>query len=68
MPEGCVTKLLACDKQYRGELKTLLKEYREVLPTELPKRVPSDRGLGDEIDIKVVAGTEPSNRRYTGNL
>ena len=33
MPEGCVTHaLLACDEQYRGELKTLLKEYREVFP------------------------------------
>ena len=30
MPEGCVMQLLACDKQYRDELKILLKEYRGV--------------------------------------
>ena len=52
-------QLLACDEQYRGELKTLLKEYREVFPTELPKRVPPNRGLGDEMEIRLVPGTEP---------
>ena len=59
MPKGCVTQLLACDEQYRGELKTLLKEYREVFPIELPKRALSNRGLGDEMEIKLVPGTEP---------
>ena len=59
MPEGCVMQLLAYDKQYRGDLKTLLKEYREVSHMELPKRVPPKCGLGDEIEIKVVPGTEP---------
>ena len=41
MPEGCVTQLLDCDEQYRGELKTLLKEYREVFPMELPEFHPT---------------------------
>ena len=59
MPKGCVTQLLACDKQYRGELKTSLKEYREVFSTELPKIVPPNHGLGDKIEIKLVLGTEP---------
>ena len=59
MPKGCITQLLACDKQYRGELKTLLKEYREVFPMELPKRVPPNHGLGDKMEIKFVPGTEP---------
>ena len=59
MPKGCVTKLLACDEQYRGELKTLLKEYREAFPTELPKRVPPNRGLGDEMETRLVPGTKP---------
>ena len=59
MPEGCVMQLLAHNKQYRGELKTFLKEYREVFPTELPKRVPLNRGLGDKIEIKLIPGTEP---------
>ena len=52
-------QLLAYDEPYRGELKTLLKEYREVFPTELPKRVLTNRGLGDKMEIKLVPGTEP---------
>ena len=40
-------------------MKTLLKEHREVFPKELPKRVPPNRGLGDEIEIKLVPGIEP---------
>ena len=44
MPEGCVTQLLACDEQYRGALRNLLIEYREIFPIELPKRVPPNRG------------------------
>ena len=59
MPKGCVMQLLACDKQYKGELKTLLKEYREVFLAELPKRVLPNRGLGDEMEIRLVLGTEP---------
>ena len=59
MPEGCVSQLLACDEQYRGELRTLLMEYREVFPTELPKRVLPNQGLGDEMEIKLVPGIEP---------
>ena len=59
MPEGCVSQLLACDKQCRGELKALLMEYREVFPLELPKIVPPNQGLGDEMEIKLVPGMEP---------
>ena len=40
MLKGCVSQLLACDEQYRGELKTLLMKYIKMLPTELPKRAP----------------------------
>ena len=59
MPEGCVLQLLACDEQYRGELKTLLIEYREVFSTEIHKRVSPNRWLGDEMEIKLVLGMEP---------
>ena len=59
MPKGLVMQLLACDKQYRGELKTFLKEYREVFSAELPKRVPPNHGLGDEMEIKLVPEIEP---------
>ena len=66
IPEGCVMQLLACDEQYRGELKTLLKEYREVLPMELPKKVLPNRGLGDKMEIKLVPGTEPIRQKMYG--
>ena len=59
MSEGCVSQLLACDEQYRGKLKALLMEYREVFPMELPKRVPPNRGLGDEMKTKLIPETEP---------
>ena len=59
IPEECITQLLAYDKQHRGELKSLLMEYKEAFPTELPKRVPPNRGLGDKMEIKLVPGIEP---------
>ena len=59
MPEGCVMQLLACDEQYRGELKFLLKEYREVFPTELSKIVLPNHVLGYKMEIKLVPGAEP---------
>ena len=59
MPKGCVLQLLACDKQYRCELKTFLMEYREVFAIELPKRVPLNQGLGYIIEIKLVPGAKP---------
>ena len=59
MPKGCVTQHLACDKHYSGELKSWLMEYKEVFLMELPKRIPFNRGLGDEIEIKLAPGTDP---------
>ena len=58
MPEGCVSQLLAYDKQYRGKLIAFLMEYKEVLPMELPKRVTPNCGLGYKIEIKLMPGTE----------
>ena len=54
MPKGCITQLLARDEQFKSELKSLLMEYMEVFPTELPKRVPLNHGLGDKMDVKLV--------------
>ena len=59
MPEGCINQLLACDEQYKGELKSMLMEFREVLPTELSNRVLPNRRLKDEMEIKLVPRTEP---------
>ena len=59
MPEGCISQLLACDEQYRVNLQALFMVYREVFPIELPKKVPPNQGLGDEISIKLVPGKQP---------
>ena len=59
MPEGCVMQLLACDKQYWVELRTLLMEYIDVFPMELPKRFPPNCELGDKMEIKLIPGTMP---------
>ena len=37
----------------REELKLLLKEYKEVFPTELPKTVPPNHRLGNEMHISL---------------
>ena len=59
MPKGCIAQLLAYDKQHRGELKSLLMETKEVFPTELPKRVPPNRQLGDEMKMKLIPKIGP---------
>ena len=58
MPEGCVSQLLACKEEYRSQLKTLLKTYKDVFPTALPKHVPPNWGLGDEMEIRLQPETK----------
>ena len=58
MPEGYVSQLLAYVEQYRGDLKAMLMKYREVFPIKLPRKVPPNQGLGDEIEIMLVPGME----------
>ena len=63
MPEGCVSQLLACEEEHRSQLKQLLKTYKDVFPTELPKHVPPNRGLDDEMEIKLQPGTKPIRQK-----
>ena len=63
MPKGCVIQLLACNKQYKGELKTLLKENRDVFPIEVPRRAPINRRLVEKMEIKLMPGTEPIQKK-----
>ena len=53
MPEGCIALVMGCAEEHRSELKALLTQYKDVFPTALPKRVPSNRGLGDEKEINL---------------
>ena len=36
-------------EEYREELKSVLKEYKAVFPIELPKTIPANHGIGDEM-------------------
>ena len=55
LPEGLVPHLLAADDTIQEELWQLLKQYADVFPSQLPKDMPCDRGLGKVHEIH----TEP---------
>ena len=59
MPEGCVSQLLACKEEYQSPLKMLLKTYKDLFPTALPKHLPPNQGLGDEMEIRLQPGMKP---------
>ena len=63
LTDGLLPHLLGLPKEQRGVLDHLLKEFKGVLPAELPKYVPPDRGLGDVQEIPVKPGTEPIARK-----
>ena len=62
-PDGAVPHLLDLPKEQRGVLDHLLKEFKNVLPAQLPKYVPPDRGLGNVHAIPIKPGTEPIGRK-----
>ncbi len=62
LPDGAVPQLLAASDEHRAPLRQLLTEYRDVFPSELPKRYPPDRGLGDAHDIPLIEGAQPVKR------
>ena len=53
MPEGCIAQVMGRAEEHRSELKTLLMQHKDVFPTTLPKWVPPNRGLGDEMEINL---------------
>ena len=44
---------MGCAEEHRGELKTLLMQYKDIFPTALAKRVLLNQGLGDEMEINL---------------
>ena len=44
-------------------LRSILKDYRDVFPAELPKQLPLDQGLGDVHSIPLILGAVPPSKR-----
>ena len=53
MPEGCIAQIMGCAEEHRSELKTLLMQYKDIFTMALPKWVPPNRGLGNEMEINL---------------
>ena len=63
LPEGSVSHLLAMDNTVQEELRQLLKQYADVFPSQLPKDMPCDRGLGEVHEIHTKPGITPICRQ-----
>ncbi len=53
LPEGSLQHLLDCPEEIREELRRFFQEYSDVMPSELPKELPPDRGLKDVHTIEL---------------
>ena len=51
LPEGSVPHLLAADDTVQEELWQILKWYANIFPSQLPKDMPRNRGLGEVHEI-----------------
>ncbi len=61
LPEGSLQHLLECSEEIRPRLKEFFMKFVDVLPKELPKKLPPDRGLQDIHTIKLYPDARPSN-------
>ena len=59
LPEGSVPHLLGANDTVREELWQLLKQYADVFPSQLPKDMPRNRGLGEVHEIHTEPGIMP---------
>ena len=59
LPEGSVPHLLAADDTVQEELRQLLKQYANVFPSQLPKDMPRNCGLGEVREIHTKPGIMP---------
>ncbi len=62
LPEGSLQHLLECKEEVRPRLREFFKEFSDVLPAELPKRLPPNRGLQDVHTIDLYPETRPPNK------
>ena len=62
LPEGSLQHLLGCSEEVRPKLREFFKEFSDVLPADLPKTLPPDRGLKDVHTIDLYEGSKPPKR------
>ena len=62
LPEGSLQHLLECKEEVRPRLKEFFKEFADVLPAELPKQLPPERGLKDVHTRDLYPESRPPNK------
>ena len=62
LPEGNLQHLLDCSEEIRPRLKEFFMKFTEVLPKELPKKLPPDRGLQYIHTTELYPDARPPNR------
>ena len=62
LPEGSLQHLLEASEEIRPQLKEFFMKFADVLPQELPKKLPPDRGLQDIHTIELYPDARPSYR------
>ena len=67
LPDGAVPQPLVLPEGQREVLKHILKEFKRVLPAELLKHVPPDRGLENVREIPLKPRTELISRKMYRN-
>ena len=61
LPEGSLPHLLECDEHIRPRMRKFFQDFRDVLPADLPKKLPPDRGLKDVHTIDLYPDARPPN-------
>ena len=62
LPEGSLQHLLEASEEIRPRLRQFFQDFTDVLPAELPKELPPDRGLKDVHTIELYPDSRPPNK------
>ena len=63
LPAGSSKHIKELPTKIQDTLQSILKDYHDVFPAELPKQLPPDRGLGDVHSIPLIPGAVPPSKR-----
>ena len=62
LPEGSLQHLFECAYEVTPRLKEFFKEFEDVLPADLPTKLPPDRGLQDIHTIDLYPAARPPKK------
>ena len=62
LPAGSSKHIKELPTKIQDTLQSILKDYRDVFPAELPKQLPPDQGLGDVHSIPLIPGAVPPSK------